>query len=100
MRNLTSDEQKTIIRIAEATAQQRHRLIALGSKDNNSRFFQAQADFHSMEVLLHHGTGQEIPTATVEFLQTHLKGGQNQYGLEINSFLLVVENATGRSINL
>jgi len=58
MRNLTTDEQKKVIQIAEATAKQRHRLMAIEPKGNQSRFFQAQAEFHSMEVLLHHGTGR------------------------------------------
>jgi|DeeseametaMP0747_FD_contig_101_255897_length_12562_multi_4_in_0_out_0_8 hypothetical protein len=100
MRNLTTDEQKKVIQIAEATAKQRHRLMAIEPKGNQSRFFQAQAEFHSMEVLLHHGTGREIPEETVEFLQTYSDDSQSEYKAEINAFIRAVENATGRSINL
>ncbi|WP_372997450.1 hypothetical protein [Marinobacter sp.] len=100
MRNLTSEEQKTILKIAEATAKQRHRLMAVPPKDNNARFFQAQAEFHSMEVLLHHGTGREIPEETVEFLQTYRKGDETEYKQEINEFIHAVEKATGRDLNL
>ena len=53
-----------------------------------------------MEVLLHHGTGREIPEETVEFLQTYSDDSQSEYKAEINAFIRAVENATGRSINL
>lgn len=100
MRNLTPEEQKQLIQIAEATAKQRHRLMAISPDGKQSRFFQAQADFHSMEVLLHHGTGRRIPEETVDFLKTYRKGKKDPYEQEINAFIHAVEKATGRPIEL
>lgn len=100
MRNLTPEEQRKVIEIANATAKERHHLTTVAPRGNQSRFFQAQAEFHTMEVLLHHGTGRQIPADTVQFLKSHGDEKQCEHHQELCAFIRAVEYATGREIKL